>query len=235
MKSTFTDFMGFYYPSTNRLFISSFTLFSKPFFDKLYEIRSDLLKKKPLKKPLSPKIPDFLPLRKFTTLIDDEIYSKCLIEQLDCRSYETRFISFEQTQLNKCTLSNLTMRNFEVADTIFDHCDFSNTEMIGASFHRVLFKNCKLIGTNFAESVFVDCQFEACLADFSSFSYASFKVAALNQSSFIQSDFFEINWQHLTLENCDFTAANWFNLTRQKSPILYRWVMNAVRYEGYRG
>lgn len=74
MKSTFTDFMGFYYPSTNRLFISSFTLFSKPFFDKLYEIRSDLLKKKPLKKPLSPKIPDFLPLRKFTTLIDDEIY-----------------------------------------------------------------------------------------------------------------------------------------------------------------
>ena len=26
-----------------------------------------------------------------------------------------------------------------------------------------------------------------------------------------------------------------FNLFRQKSPILYRWVMNAVRYEGYRG
>ncbi|XIN17215.1 hypothetical protein N8C50_14675 (plasmid) [Enterococcus faecium] len=28
--------------------------------------------------------------------------------------------------------------------------------------------------------------------------------------------------------------ANWFNRIRQKSPILYRWVMNAVRYEGYR-
>ncbi|TNX37512.1 DUF5406 family protein, partial [Enterococcus faecium] len=26
----------------------------------------------------------------------------------------------------------------------------------------------------------------------------------------------------------------WFNRIRQKSPILYRWVMNAVRYEGYR-
>ncbi|HGF8364549.1 TPA: hypothetical protein QFF28_000239 [Enterococcus faecium] len=25
-----------------------------------------------------------------------------------------------------------------------------------------------------------------------------------------------------------------FNIIRQKSPILYRWVMNAVRYEGYR-
>ncbi len=25
-----------------------------------------------------------------------------------------------------------------------------------------------------------------------------------------------------------------FNRIRQKSPILYRWVMNAVRYEGYR-
>ena len=27
---------------------------------------------------------------------------------------------------------------------------------------------------------------------------------------------------------------NYFNRIRQKSPILYRWVMNAVRYEGYR-
>jgi hypothetical protein len=26
----------------------------------------------------------------------------------------------------------------------------------------------------------------------------------------------------------------YFNRIRQKSPILYRWVMNAVRYEGYR-
>ncbi|MCH3435345.1 hypothetical protein LC940_14730, partial [Enterococcus faecium] len=29
-------------------------------------------------------------------------------------------------------------------------------------------------------------------------------------------------------------TANEFNRIRQKSPILYRWVMNAVRYEGYR-
>lgn len=28
--------------------------------------------------------------------------------------------------------------------------------------------------------------------------------------------------------------AHLFNRIRQKSPILYRWVMNAVRYEGYR-
>ncbi|MGE9629649.1 hypothetical protein ACQQAJ_08530, partial [Enterococcus faecium] len=27
---------------------------------------------------------------------------------------------------------------------------------------------------------------------------------------------------------------HFFNRIRQKSPILYRWVMNAVRYEGYR-
>ncbi|MEJ4797509.1 hypothetical protein SKA13_14270, partial [Enterococcus faecium] len=30
------------------------------------------------------------------------------------------------------------------------------------------------------------------------------------------------------------TNAIIFNRIRQKSPILYRWVMNAVRYEGYR-
>ena len=31
-----------------------------------------------------------------------------------------------------------------------------------------------------------------------------------------------------------FNALDLFNRIRQKSPILYRWVMNAVRYEGYR-
>ncbi|MGK3881718.1 PTS system mannose/fructose/sorbose family transporter subunit IID, partial [Enterococcus faecium] len=30
------------------------------------------------------------------------------------------------------------------------------------------------------------------------------------------------------------THTQFFNRIRQKSPILYRWVMNAVRYEGYR-
>ncbi|MCH3492309.1 TIGR02391 family protein, partial [Enterococcus faecium] len=30
------------------------------------------------------------------------------------------------------------------------------------------------------------------------------------------------------------SAKEIFNRIRQKSPILYRWVMNAVRYEGYR-
>ncbi|MCZ1748478.1 YesL family protein, partial [Enterococcus faecium] len=30
------------------------------------------------------------------------------------------------------------------------------------------------------------------------------------------------------------TYFTYFNRIRQKSPILYRWVMNAVRYEGYR-
>ncbi|MHC6446240.1 hypothetical protein ACYUYC_06585 [Enterococcus faecium] len=31
-----------------------------------------------------------------------------------------------------------------------------------------------------------------------------------------------------------FVKLEFFNRIRQKSPILYRWVMNAVRYEGYR-
>ncbi len=36
-----------------------------------------------------------------------------------------------------------------------------------------------------------------------------------------------------TAEELNFTVGA-FNRIRQKSPILYRWVMNAVRYEGYR-
>ncbi|HAZ0855523.1 sugar ABC transporter permease [Enterococcus faecium] len=40
------------------------------------------------------------------------------------------------------------------------------------------------------------------------------------------------NYQRM-LTDATFKKA-FFNRIRQKSPILYRWVMNAVRYEGYR-
>lgn len=169
------------------------------------------MKKKQIKTPLSPRLPDFLPPKSFERFINEEIYSNCLIEYFHHPVSETHLITFEQTKLHKCTLTNLTMRRFEVVDTVFDHCDFSNTEMIGASFHRVHFKNCKLIGANFAESVFVDCQFDACLADFSTFSYTNFKVVQLDHTSFVESDFFEIKWQHLTVSNCNLTASNWFH------------------------
>lgn len=169
------------------------------------------MKKKPIKSPLSPRLPDLLPTKNLESFISEEVYSNCLIEHLDHPTGEIHFITFEQTKLKKCRLTNLTMPRFEASDTIFDHCDFSNTEMIGATFHRVLFKNCKLIGANFAESIFVDCEFDACLADFSTFSYTNFKTARLNQTSFIESDFFEMKWQHLTISNCDFTASNWFH------------------------
>ncbi|BDP92747.1 hypothetical protein EXW10_15180 [Enterococcus faecium] len=39
--------------------------------------------------------------------------------------------------------------------------------------------------------------------------------------------------QNVVVDN-DYYIENDFNRIRQKSPILYRWVMNAVRYEGYR-
>ncbi|MEJ4669984.1 hypothetical protein SJ971_07090, partial [Enterococcus faecium] len=41
----------------------------------------------------------------------------------------------------------------------------------------------------------------------------------------------DVNGKIIRIGNIVFLT---FNRIRQKSPILYRWVMNAVRYEGYR-
>ena len=56
---------------------------------------------------------------------------------------------------------------------------------------------------------------------------ASFVYDLSLASSLNMSDVYE---KLLILEN----EYDQFNRIRQKSPILYRWVMNAVRYEGYR-
>ncbi|MCZ1844056.1 hypothetical protein GHB89_13940, partial [Enterococcus faecium] len=57
--------------------------------------------------------------------------------------------------------------------------------------------------------------------------------------NFAKTDFEHSITSILLMENntetdINYTLGSPFNRIRQKSPILYRWVMNAVRYEGYR-
>ncbi|MDQ7862208.1 pentapeptide repeat-containing protein [Peribacillus frigoritolerans] len=38
------------------------------------------------------------------------------------------------------TFSDVSFRNIELTDVIFDHCDLTNADFMGGSIHRVEFK-----------------------------------------------------------------------------------------------
>lgn len=170
-----------------------------------------LIKKKPIKNPLQPKVPHELLPTPPESLKDEDLLVCYQIDELDYTNQVVNFVALDTCRVSKTLFINSTLKSFEVQDTIFDHCDFSNTEMIGSSFHRVIFKNCKLTGANFAEGMLVDCQFIDCVADFSTFSYTNLKIVSFTESSLRESDFFEMKWQHLQFDHCELTASSWFN------------------------
>lgn len=126
-------------------------------------------------------------------------------------SYSTgKNLALRGCRLENVTLDRSRLERFECSNVVFSHCNLSNVEWLGGSFHQVHFDNCKLTGTNFAESYLRDCRFSDCLGDFSSFSSTNLKVVFFEHCRLSQSEFFEVNWQHLQLDHCDLNDANWF-------------------------
>lgn len=161
------------------------------------------------KYPASPIMPK-LAETDFVSLNDELIVEGLHLKNQNLSYQDVSGLFFRECHFEKITMNRNHLKHFECSNVIFDHCDFSNTEWIGGSFHQVHFRQCKLTGTNFAESYLKDCLFENCLADYSSFSSSNEKIVHFKECSLNNTEFFEMDWQHLTLENCSLTDSNWF-------------------------
>jgi len=145
-------------------------------------------------------------------VLDDEMTVETLhIENCRFDSLDFHHLFFKESYLKKVQWPSSHLRQFECVNVIFENCDFSNAEWIGAGFHQVEFRQCKLTGINFAESYLKNCLFTDCMLDYASFAVATMKVVQFEQSSLQQSDFSEIDWQHLKLDECTLTQSQWFH------------------------
>ena len=169
------------------------------------------MKVRPIRLPVAPKLTSPLNPFEFPSFKDEDMLYGQLNTQGDFQHSAVRYLSFDVCTFKKTNFSQSIFRNFEVQDTLFDHCDFSNCELFGGAFHRVIFKNCKLTGANFAESLLTNCLFIDCLLDFSGFSFCQFKIVRFETCSLKEADLFELKWQHLTLTACDLDKSNWSN------------------------
>ncbi|WP_348920811.1 pentapeptide repeat-containing protein [Enterococcus rotai] len=163
-----------------------------------------------LKKPVAPLLPQ-LTETDFISLDDEVIIEGMVLKDQDLSYQDVRNLVFRECQFEKITMNRNHLERFECSNVIFDHCDLSNTEWIGASFHQVHFRQCKLTGTNFAESYLRDCLFEDCLADYSSFSATNQKVVQFKRTSLNDTEFVELAWNHLLFDSCSLTGSNWFH------------------------
>ncbi|MFC0233714.1 pentapeptide repeat-containing protein [Vagococcus entomophilus] len=162
------------------------------------------------KDPLLPKIPHSLQLGEIDYLKDEQHLFQLELKDENWVGLDTSQVYFQQTLLNKCLFSGSHFTRFECMDVIFNHCDLSNVEWIGGSFHRIIFKNCKLTGCNFAESTLRDCQFIDCMMDYCSFNYTTMKSVSFQENSLKDSEFSEVTWQHLFFYKNKLTGSTWF-------------------------
>lgn len=163
-----------------------------------------------IKKPVVPLLPQ-LTETDFISLDDELVIEGLVLKDQDLSYQDVRNLVFRECRFDKITMNRNHLERFDCINVIFDHCDLSNTEWIGASFHQVHFRQCKLTGTNFAESYLRDCFFEDCLADYVSFSATNQKVVQFHQTSLKDTEFVEVTWSNLLLDNCSLTGSNWFH------------------------
>lgn len=163
-----------------------------------------------IKEPIAPLLPQ-LTEADFISLEDEVIIEGLKLKEQDLSYQDSRNLVFRECQFEKITMNRNHLERFECSNVIFDHCDLSNTEWIGASFHQVHFRQCKLTGTNFAESYLRDCFFEECLADYTSFSATNQKVVTFQQTSLNNTEFVEVTWNNLLFNGCSLTGSSWFH------------------------
>ncbi|MBM7689617.1 hypothetical protein BCR24_12670 [Enterococcus ureilyticus] len=163
-----------------------------------------------IKKPITPVLPK-LTKTDFISIDDEVIIEGLSLKDQDLSYQDIRNLVFRESRFEKVTMNRNHLERFECSNVIFDHCDLSNTEWIGASFHQVHFRQCKLTGTNFAESYLRDCLFEDCLADYTSFSATNQKVVEFKKTSLNNTEFVEVMYNNLLLDQCSVTGSNWFH------------------------
>src|SRR5690625_1837181 len=101
----------------------------------------------------------------------------------------------------------------ELVDVIFEKCNLSNTEMIGAIIHRTAFEQTKLVGTNLSDSTCIGVSFNDCQANYSAFNYATLKRVLFQETSLIASEMMDMTWERLTFERCRLDALTMFHTT----------------------
>lgn len=144
-------------------------------------------------------------------LEDEAMLESVLIENESFDDADAHHLFIKESRFKKVQMLSSRLSQFECVNVVFENCDFSNSEWIGAGFHQVEFRQCKLTGCNFAEAYIKDCLFSGCILDYASFSMSTMKVVHFEESSLRQAEFSELDWQHVKMKDCELTQSQWFN------------------------
>ena len=103
------------------------------------------------------------------------------------------------------------------ADAQLKDVDFSERNLVGASFENSSFTNCNFRGLSLGAATIEDCTFEDC-----DFGNANFKAARLHEVSFNRSKLIGINWTQckslrgIEFERCNMNFCSFMSLRLKK-------------------
>lgn len=142
------------------------------------------------------------------TIKSDDEYEDCVFQDGTITGEQVERVYFRRVRFINVTFEVDAFYQLELLDVVFENCNLSNTEMIGAIIHRAAFRRTKLVGTNFSDCTCIGVSFNDCQANYSAFNYASLKRVLFQETSLVAVEMMDMKWEKLALEKCRLDGLN---------------------------
>src|SRR5690625_3016501 len=107
--------------------------------------------------------------------------------------------------------TTLFRSRIDLTDVVFENCDLSNADFMGANIHRVEFRDCKMLGINLSESSLRNVLFDHCILNLSAFGFSSLRQVRFDDCSLKNADCYECKFTKVSFDQSDLNDVNFFN------------------------
>jgi uncharacterized protein YjbI with pentapeptide repeats len=157
----------------------------------------------------APQIPARLVAAALPTerLEDHEHYHALALEQQDLSGQTATRPGFDGVRFTQVNLSATHLREPQILDVRFQHCNFANAEWPNALLQRVEVLDCRLTGFTLVEGKLRDVRFKDCHAELAKFRFMSFNAVRFDHCLLVEADFHHADLSGVVFAGCDLRNA----------------------------
>ncbi|GBU11035.1 hypothetical protein AwErysi_06510 [Erysipelotrichaceae bacterium] len=168
------------------------------------------------KKINKPKVPKQLENFIYTknSIEDGELKIKnYAIEKQEITNLEDVRIQLDVAYFKGVTFENISFKDADCMDVVFEKCIFIRCDFSGAGLHRIVFSDCKCVGLQFSDAFLSHVHFIGGVLELVSFSFAKIRNIQFENITCRQTDFFTVDWKdasftEVRMQSADFTGTN---------------------------
>ncbi len=166
-----------------------------------------------------PKIPQKLESITLSILADYDEYAERKIASSDLYEISAKNVLFEESILQRVTLTGAKLPKLRLLDVRFEHCDISAAFLENCRSQRVEFVGCRLLGIQMLSAVMNDLLFKDCNLEGAIFASAKGKHLRFENCQLQNATFESASLEEITFERCDLSRVDFRNTKFTKADL----------------